>query len=315
MGSASSKLLSVIIPVFNEEENLEELSIRLNLALSAIEHESEIIYVDNCSTDRTEEILTKLARTDQRVKVIRFSRNFGPTVEASLAAGYKHASGDAAIVVYSDLQDPPELIPRFVELWDAGFDVVFGIQSKRQGEPLWRRTSVKLFYKVFEKFSDTPLMENSGDFKLISRKVINELNLLTERARFNRGLISWIGFKSAGLPYERQPRKQGQSKANIFAISRTALTGITAFSLKPLRILTGFGFSITGLSILFMFWLAIAALIGRPQPGLTTLACLSLITLGMTMGALGLIGEYVGRIQIEVKQRPLYVIDKKINLD
>jgi glycosyltransferase involved in cell wall biosynthesis len=307
--------LSVIIPVYNEETLLPKLLERVAKVLNEIEITSELIFVDNCSIDGTEELLKRAANADSRIKVIRFSRNFGPTVEASIAAGYSHASGDAAIVLYSDLQDPPELIPRFVELWKAGNDVVFGIQLKRKGEPLWRRMAVRVFYRAFQNFSESPSMENSGDFKLVSRKVIDVLNEMPERARFNRGLISWIGFQSIGLPYEREARSSGKSKANFFAITRTAFNGLTSFSLKPLRILTGTGFTITGLSIVFMLWLIVVALFGQPLPGLTTIACISVLTLGMTMGALGLIGEYVGRIQIEVKQRPLYVIDKTINLD
>lgn len=308
------KKLSIIIPVYNEELALPKLLERVTSVLSEIDMTSELIFVDNCSTDRTEEFLIGAASKDSRIKVIRFSRNFGPTVEASIAAGYSHASGDAAIVLYSDLQDPPELIPDFVNLWKAGNDVVFGMQLKRKGEPLWRRMAVRGFYKIFQNFSESPSMDNSGDFKLISRKVINVLNEMPERARFSRGLISWIGFQSVGLPYEREARASGKSKANFFAITRTAFNGLTSFSLKPLRILTGTGFAITGLSILFMSWLVVVALFGQPLPGLTTIACISVLTLGMTMGALGLIGEYVGRIQIEVKQRPLYVIDKTINL-
>jgi dolichol-phosphate mannosyltransferase len=274
----------------------------------------EIIFVDNCSTDNTRYEIQRCLLSDPRIKYIRFTRNFGPDVEASLDAGYRSSSGDAAIVIYSDLQDPPELIPYFVDKWNQGYDVVYGIQTRRLGERLWRRLAVKYFYKIFKSLSDSPTMTDSGDFKLVSRRVIDQLVDMPERGRFSRGLIAWLGFASIGVPYAREPRLSGKSKARIFSIIRTSLTAITSFSLKPLRILTGFGAIVTLGSLLFIVVLAIGAIFGNPQPGITTLASISLLTLGLTMGALGLIGEYLGRIQIEVKARPLYVIDEKINL-
>jgi glycosyltransferase involved in cell wall biosynthesis len=315
MKSMAKKMLSVIIPVYNEEENLPELIERLTSVRQGLNLETELIFVDNCSTDTTGEIITKYAANDSSVKYIRFSRNFGPTVEASLAAGYLYSKGDAAIVIYSDLQDPPELIPQFVRNWEAGFDIVYGVQTKRKGEPAWRRAGVRLFYNLFKSISEAPTMQNSGDFKLISRRVIDQLNQLTERARFSRGLISWLGFSSVGVAYEREPRTKGKSNAHLFAIIGTAFTGLTSFSLRPLRILTGVGFATTLFSGITMAWHVIVALVGQPQPGITTLAVLSLLTMGLNMGALGLIGEYVGRIQLEVKQRPLFVVDKSINVN
>lgn len=306
--------LSVLVPVYNEQESIAQVVSECLEATKSANLDVEIVIIDNCSTDKTEKIVHEIATHDPRVKYIRFSRNFGPTVESSLAAGYRYCSGDAAIVIYSDLQDPPELIPEFVNLWRAGNDVVYGVQVQRKGEALWRRIAVKSFYRIMETSTDSPSLPNSGDFRLISRRVIDELNRMPERARFSRGLIAWLGFTSARVPYVRRPRISGKSKANVLAITRTAFTAITSFSLKPLRFLTGFGFLITFASALLMVWLALVALIGHPQPGLTTIACLSLLTLGLNMGALGLIGEYVGRIQLEVKQRPLYVIERTTNL-
>jgi dolichol-phosphate mannosyltransferase len=306
--------LSIIVPVYNEEPSINSVVSRISAAVEPTKLDWEILFVDNCSSDGTKIEIIKHAKRDKRVKYIRFSRNFGPSVEASIDAGYKHASGDAAMVIYSDLQDPPELIENFVEKWQSGFDVVYGVQKSRDGEKLWRRIAVKIFYRVFKSISDSPTMTDSGDFKLISRRVLDLLVLMPEKARFTRGLVSWLGFPSIGVEYVRQPRDTGSSKASFLAITRTAITAVTSFSLKPLRILSGFGLVVTLLSLLFMFALIIGALVGNPQPGITTLACISLLSLGLNMGALGLIGEYLGRIQQEVKNRPLFVIEEKINL-
>jgi glycosyltransferase involved in cell wall biosynthesis len=310
----NTKKLSIIVPIYNEQDSILSLVERISNSLVGLKLEWEIIFVDNCSTDNTNSIIRSLLLSEQRIKYIRFTRNFGPDVEASLDAGYRNSTGDAAIVIYSDLQDPPELIPDFIDKWEQGFDVVYGIQKRRLGEKAWRRLAVKLFYIMFRSLSDSPTMTESGDFKLISRRVINQLVDMPERGRFSRGLIAWLGFPSIGIHYDREPRHSGKSKAPIFSIIRTALSAITSFSLKPLRILTGFGAIVTLGSLVFIIVLALGAIFGNPQPGLTTVASISLLTLGLTMGSLGLIGEYLGRIQIEVKGRPLYVIDQKINL-
>ena len=305
--------LSIVVPVYNEAPSINSVVNRIKVSAEATNLEWEILFVDNCSTDKTKNEILRFAENDKRIKYIRFSRNFGPSVEASIDAGYRHASGDAIMVIYSDLQDPPELIPQFVEKWKSGFDVVYGVQETRTGEQLWRRIAVKNFYKIFKNLSDTPTMTDSGDFKLISRRVLEALIEMPEKARFTRGLISWLGFPSVGIGYDRQPRDTGKSKANFLAISRTAITAVTSFSLKPLRILSGFGIVVTLLSLIFMVALVVGAIFGKPQPGITTLACLALLSLGLNMGALGLIGEYLGRIQQEVKNRPLFVIEEKIN--
>ncbi len=305
--------LSIVVPVYNEAPSINSVVNRIKIAAEATSLEWEILFVDNCSTDKTKTEILRFAENDNRIKYIRFSRNFGPSVEASIDAGYRHASGDAIMVIYSDLQDPPELIPQFVEKWKSGFDVVYGVQKTRTGEPLWRRIAVKIFYKILKNVSDSPTMTDSGDFKLISRRVLEVLIEMPEKARFTRGLISWLGFPSASIAYDRLPRDTGKSKANFLAISRTAITAVTSFSLKPLRILSGFGILVTLLSLIFMFALVGGAIFGKPQPGITTLACLALLSLGLNMGALGLIGEYLGRIQQEVKNRPLFVIEEKIN--
>lgn len=308
------KKVSIIVPFYNENQNLPLFSELLAHVLENLEHDWEVIYVDNCSIDESSDIARGLARKDSRIRYVRFSRNFGPSVEASINAGYRLCLGHAAIVIYSDLQDPPELIHQFIEKWEQGFDVVYGLQISRLGEPKWRKYSVKLFYKLLEKVSDAnQIPANAGDFRLISRKVIDVINHLPERSRYTRGLIAWAGFKSIGIEYHRSPRLHGKSSASFFAILSTAITAVTSFSLKPLRILTLFGVLVTFFALSLAMFYSIAFMFGNPLPGFTTLIVIGLLTLGLNMGALGLLGEYIGRINIEVKDRPLYIIDETIN--
>jgi polyisoprenyl-phosphate glycosyltransferase len=313
-GSNESITISIIVPFFNEEQNLPLFTQKLEKVLETLTYNWEVLLIDNCSTDQSSNFARNLAKSDFRIKYIRFSRNFGPTVEASISAGYRLCQGDAAIVIYSDLQDPPELICAFIEKWDEGYDVVYGLQTIRLGEPRWRKFLVKLFYRFLDKMSDTnPIPANAGDFRLISRNVIEIVNQLPERSRYTRGLIAWAGYKSIGVEYERRPRELGESNTNLFSIMALALTAVTSFSLKPLRLLTGFGLSVTLLSALMSIFYLILFFTGEPVPGLTTVILISLFSLGLNMGALGLLGEYIGRISIETKQRPLYVINERIN--
>ena len=312
--SKDNKILSIIVPFFNEQENLPLFYSSLTKVLDKISFDWELIFVDNCSNDDSANYARSLAKAESRIKYIRFSRNFGPSVESSINAGYQFCVGDAAIVIYSDLQDPPELILEFIEKWNQGYDVVYGLQIARLGEPLWRRTSVKIFYKLLDRVSDSnPVPANAGDFRLVSRRVIDVLNQMPERSRYTRGLIAWVGFESIGVEYQRNPRLNGKSSANFFSIVTTAFTAITSFSLKPLRILTGLGISVTFLALSMAMFYAITFVFGNPVPGFTTIIIIGLFTLGLNMGALGIIGEYIGRINLETKQRPLYVIDEKID--
>lgn len=308
------RTLSVIVPFYNERGTLDETIARLRQILEEIGIGWELLLIDNRSTDGSFEVAKTAAQSDTRIKVIRFSRNFGPSVEASIAAGFEACTGDAAIVVYSDLQDPPELIPRFVEAWVEGSDVVYGVQTGRPGDPKWRNTLVQAFYRLLARLSDTPIHPNSGDYKLISRRVIDVLNSMPERARFSRGMISWIGFTGTPIYYSRMPRKSGKSKSNLWAISHTALTGITSFSLKPLRMLSLIGLVTTLVSLAGLIAVLVQWLFGQTLPGLTSVLALMLLMLGLNMGSIGLLGEYLGRIQVEVKLRPLYIIDEQLNV-
>jgi dolichol-phosphate mannosyltransferase len=305
--------LSIIVPFFNEEEGLRTFYSRTLKVLESIKYDYELIYVDNCSKDNSVLIILDQIKQNPKVKYIKMSRNFGPSVEASICAGLENCIGDAAVILYSDLQDPPEVMIKLVEGWVAGFDVVYGRQKKRKGDPVWRNFLVLSFYKIFALMSDINLPSNSGDFRLINRKVIDALNLLPEKARYFRGLSSWVGFKSLAVDYVREPRLSGKSTANLFAITRTALTAITSFSVKPLRIITFFGFGSLITSGIFMGILFINWLFDNSIPGLTSITVLILITSSVNLISLGILGEYISRIQIEVKNRPIYLIDSKIN--
>jgi glycosyltransferase involved in cell wall biosynthesis len=305
--------ISIIVPFYNEEKGLSTFYNRTIKVLESIEYDYELIYVDNCSQDNSVLLVLDQIKENSKIKYIKMSRNFGPSVEASISAGLENCSGDAAIILYSDLQDPPEVMVQFIKEWEQGFDVVYGRQVKRKGDPVWRNFLVRSYYRIFAFLSDVDLPSNSGDFRLVNRKVIDALNSIPEKARYFRGLSSWVGFKSLAVDYEREPRLSGKSTANLFVITRTAFTAITSFSVKPLRIITFFGFGSLITSVIFTGILFVNWLFDNSIPGLTSITVLILITSAINLLSLGILGEYVSRIQTEVKNRPVYLIDSKIN--
>ena len=305
--------ISVITPFFNEEEVLDLFYERTIKVLDFLNYEYELIYVDNCSQDNSVLVVLEQIKKNPRVKYIKMSRNFGPSVEASICAGLENCNGDAAVVLYSDLQDPPEVIIEFVNQWERGYEVVYGQQISRKGDPKWRNYLIKFYYKLFAFLSDVRIPNNSGDFRLISRRVIDILNSISEKSRYFRGLSSWVGFKSCAVQYEREARLNGQSKANIFAIIMTALTAITSFSVKPLRVITLIGFTTFFISIFLGGIQIFNRLTDNAIPGLTTITVLILLTSAVNLFSIGILGEYISRIQTEVKNRPIYLIDTKIN--
>jgi glycosyltransferase involved in cell wall biosynthesis len=307
------KKISVISPFFNEEEGLSSFYDRTIKVLEKVKYDYELIYVDNCSVDNSVFVVLDQIKMNSRIKYIKMSRNFGPSVEASICAGLENCIGDAAIILYSDLQDPPEVIEEFVKHWEKGYDVVYGQQSKRKGDPIWRNLLVKSYYKVFAYLSDVKLPDNSGDFRLINRKVIDALNSIPEKSRYFRGLSSWVGFKSKAITYDREPRLSGRSTADLFSLTITAFSAITSFSVKPLRIITFLGFITLIVSSILTLILFINWFFSNSIPGLTSITILILVTSAINLFSLGIIGEYISRIQIEVKNRPVYLIDSKIN--
>ena len=310
------KTISVIVPAYNEEQNLPNVYAELNNVKGKLSnYKFEFIIIDNCSFDSTRKIAIEICQKDPHWKYVRFSRNFGS--EASIAAGYKLSKGDAVIVCFSDLQDPPEVIPQFVTEWEKGYDIVYGVYSGTTHEVFWKRMATKVFYRWMEKMSDPPLLPFAGDFRLVTRRAVNILNQLDEKNRFMRGLSQWVGFKTSVVQYVRRPRIHGKSTASVFHLFNFAFSVIVNFSEKPLRVLTSMGVLICFFSFVMM-GLQFYNYFFRPiVPGITSTLVLLTFNLGFTSLGMGILGEYIGKIYREVKNRPLYIVDESngIGLD
>ncbi len=302
------ELLSIIIPARNEEGNIERLEKELSAVCRNLPFDFEFLVLDNASTDQTGEKIKRICDRDPRWKYVRLSRNF--SLEMSLTAGYHLARGDAMIVLYSDLQDPPAVIPEFIEKWKAGFDVVYGVRTARPGDPAWRNTLVHIAYRLINWFSDTPLPNDTGDFRLITRQVRDALEECGESNRYLRGLIAWLGFRQTGVPYERRPRESGASKAPLRETVQFTLHAITSFSVKPLRMFTLMGFIILLASLAALLVYSGLWLYGSPPPGITTLIVLGFTGIGINSLGIGILGEYIGLIYGETKARPKYIIQE-----
>jgi polyisoprenyl-phosphate glycosyltransferase len=309
----TSKLLSIVMPAMNEEANLARAYDEVTAVMAGEQYDYEVIVVDNASTDRTGEVAAGLTQRDSRWRYVRFSRNF--SVEISIAAGLRFARGDAAMILFSDLQDPPQLIPEFLRRWEEGHDVVYGQVRKRQGDPLWKAWGARLFYRIINVLADVEITPNATDFRLLSRRAIDALNQFDERNRYLRGFAHWIGFKRCAVVYDRLQRTAGKSKAPSLYLLNLAANAITCFSIKPLQL-----FSLAGAAALVgTICLALTTigswLFSYTVPGLTTVYLLLLANLAVMLLGFGTIGEYVGRIYIEAKKRPLFLIDRTANLD
>lgn len=310
-----SKLISIVIPAYNEEEVLDELKIRLqNVMNNCTGYDFEVIIVENGSWDSSFEKLCAIHKEDPRFKVLQLSRNFG--CDGGITAGLHWAKGDAVVIMCADLQDVPELIPEFIKKWEEGYEIVYGIVEKRVGVPLTRRIPSALFYKFFNKFADCKIPENASDFRLIDRKVLDAVNSMTERNRLLRGIIGWTGFRQIGIPFDRPPRAGGKSKAYFSTVFNLAINGIISFSNAPLRFATILGFVLSILSFIVGFFEIILFLVfGREVPGFTTLIVVMSFLFGVVFLILGMMGEYIARIYDEVKQRPLFIVKDKIGLE
>jgi len=308
-------LVTLVIPARNEQDNVARLEHDLLAVTDTLpQYDWEFIVIDNASTDRTGELIKALHDRDPRWKYVRFSRNF--TVEMSITAGYHFAQGDVIIVLYSDLQDPPSVIPRFLEKWrDGHYDVVYGVRTVRTGDPTWRNFLVKIAYRLISWSADVSIPTDAGDFRLITRQVRDALEEVGEYNRYMRGLIAWLGFRQVAIEYERQARTAGKSKAPFWNIFFFTFNAITSFSLKPLRAFTFLGFGMIGLSVLAVVIYAILSIFGNPPPGITTLIVLSFLTIGLNSLGIGVLGEYIGKIYSEVKHRPLYIIQEAIGVE
>ena len=306
--------LSVIVSMYNEEDSLSAFFKGIEKTMANIpQYQYEIVCIDDGSKDKTYELLTKYAKKDNRIKVIKFSRNFGK--EYGVMAGLKYCQGRAAIPIDVDLQDPPELIAEFVKKWEEGYDMVYGIRCDRQSDTFLKRWTAKLFYKTYNLMTRSPIPYNAGDYRLIDRKVINAILSLKERNIFMKGVFGWTGFKSIGIKYARQKRFAGCSKWNYWKLWNFALDGITASTTLPLRIWSYLGtlLSLTGIGYaLYIIFRTIMH--GTDVPGYASLLVFILVLGGIQMIILGILGEYIGRIFIEVKNRPLYIVDEKVNI-
>jgi glycosyltransferase involved in cell wall biosynthesis len=306
--------LTMIIPVLNEENGLGPLLDRLTPVLDKTGLQCSIIFVDDGSTDGTIARLRTLAAADPRIKAISLSRNFGK--EIAVAAGLRYCNSDATIVMDSDLQHPPEVIPLLIAKWREGHDIVFGQRVDRTSDSLWRRLGARVFYRLFRHLSGTQLQEGSCDFRLLSRKAVEAINRIGERKRYNNGLFAWIGFDSAGVPFSMPPRAAGDSSRWApVRLLRFALDGLVSFSTIPLRFWSVLGLAISGIAFLAMMLILVKTLIfGDPVRGYPTLMVSILFFSGIQLLSLGIIGEYIGRIYEEVKARPLFLVREELGL-
>jgi len=299
--------LTVVVAAHNEEEALPLLHPRILAAFEGLGLDARVLYVDDGSRDRTWEVMGALAARDPRVALLRLSRNFGK--ELALTAGLDQVDADAAIVLDADGQDPPELIPAFVAKWREGADVVYGRRSARIGDSWLKRTTARAFYRVIHRLSDTDIPADTGDFRLISRRVLDALRSLRERQRFMKGLFAWVGYPQVPLDYERAPRIAGRSKFDYWRLWNFAIEGITGFSTVPLRVATYIGLASAVVAFGYGGWIVFKTLRwGDPVAGWPTLMAVVLFLGGMQLMALGVIGEYLGRLFLESKQRPLYLV-------
>lgn len=301
--------LTVVVAAFNEQEALPLIHPRICAELERLQEiEGRILYVDDGSSDATWAVMQQLAAADRRVASLRLSRNFGK--EIALTAGLDFVDNGAVLILDADGQDPPELIPQFVALWQQGYDDVYGTRLVREGDGWLKRATAALFYRVIGRLSKTPIPADTGDFRLLSPRALQALQQLRERQRFMKGLFGWVGFRQVALPYRRVPRLAGRSKFGFWKLWNFALEGITSFSTAPLRVATYLGL-ITAASAFGFAALVVgkAALYGDRVAGWPTMMAVILFLGGVQLIALGLIGEYLGRLYMEVKQRPLYLVD------
>lgn len=299
--------LSVVVPCYNEEQVIGACHAELTRVLSQTVREYQIVYVNDGSADNTYQLLREIQRSDSRVKVVDLSRNFGHQIAVS--AGLEHADGAAVAIIDADLQDPPEALVEMVRLWEQGYEVVFGVRKTRAGESWFKLKSAEWFYRILNFFSDTEIPRDTGDFRLLDRKAVEALLRMNERDRLLRGLSSWIGFRRYGLEYERSPRHAGKSKYPLHKMVGLALDGILSFSVVPLRIVSFMGVLTAGISLVGICYALVLRLFTRIWvPGWTLLFIGMLFIGGLQMLSLGIVGEYIGRIYTEAKQRPLYLV-------
>ncbi|MCZ6593926.1 MAG: glycosyltransferase family 2 protein [Bacteroidetes bacterium] len=307
MNNDHKKLLSIVIPIYNEEENIHELWRRLQEVLNSINYDYEIIFVDDGSTDNSLFLLKEIREKETRVKIISYSRNFSHQI--AITGGMEYASGEAVIVMDGDLQHPPEILPRLIEKWEEGYEVVSTIRENANNISLFKKYSAAIFYKLLNAMSDTKIDPNAPDFRLIDRKAVNTLNTMQERARFIRGLVNWIGFKQVFIKFTADKRYAGNTKYSLKKMNKFAFDGITAFSTAPLHIVTGLGITATTIPLIYSIYAIFLRLFTNiAVPGWTSILVAVVFFGGIQLITIGMIGEYISRIYDEVKGRPMYIV-------
>jgi glycosyltransferase involved in cell wall biosynthesis len=307
--------ITIIAPVYNEEPVLHELYKRVSGVMDQQEESWELLLVDDGSRDRSAALIAELHEKDNRVKGISFSRNFG--FQEAVTAGMDYASGDAVVLTDADLQDPPEVIPEMIAKWHEGYDVVYGVRTEREGETWFKLVTAKMFYRIIHRITSVNIPLDTGDFRLMDRRVVDAIGQMHERNRFLRGMVPWVGYKQTGVYFKRDPRFAGEAKySSVRRMVRFAMNAITSFSYVPLQLATYLGFVIAGLTalaiviVIFLRLFSVHALEGQA----TTLVTVLFLG-GVQLISLGIIGEYLGRIYDEVKGRPLYLIQEKWGLE
>lgn len=305
------KTISILIPAYNEEEVLQHLYERLGkLADSTKEYQFEFLFVNDGSRDRTLEIIKSYAKKDARIAYVNLSRNFGK--EIAMIAGLDHVTGDATVIIDADLQDPPELIPKMIKYWEDGYDDVYARRNSRAGETWLKKITSELFYKLLKKSTNVPIQQDTGDFRLLDRRCVEALKQFRESQRYTKGMFSWIGYKKKEILYDRDPRAAGETKWNYWKLANLAIDGITSFTTAPLRIASVLGILVSFAAFIYIIYLVLRTILagGSDLAGYPSMMAVILFLGGVQLLSLGVIGEYVGRIFNETKQRPLYFVEE-----
>ncbi len=307
-----NRKISVLIPCFNEEEVIEECYRRVTTVFADINYHLELVFINDGSSDRTAELIGELCMQDKRVLFVDLSRNFGK--EAAMSAGIDLMTGDAALILDADLQDPPELIPEFIKMLEQGYDNIYGVRTEREGESWIKLKTAEIFYSVLKKMSFVDIPQNAGDFRMLSKRTIEAIRKLPERQRFMKGLFAWVGFNTVAIEYKRDARSAGETKWNYWTLWNFAIEGITSFSTLPLRLASYLGIIISFVSFVYALIVFSQALFfGVDVAGYPSQMVVMLFLGGLQLLFLGIIGEYLGRVFNETKDRPLYMTKKIIN--
>ncbi|NLB42445.1 MAG: glycosyltransferase family 2 protein [Clostridiales bacterium] len=307
----SETVCSILVPMYNEEEVIEETYHRLKNVMDKIGESYELVFVNDGSKDKSAQIISELVKTDENIRLIDFSRNFGHQI--AVTAGLDYVQGQAIVIIDADLQDPPEVIPQMLEKWREGYDVVYGKRLKRQGETAFKKASAHVYYRILGALTDGNIPRDTGDFRLIDRKVCEAIKRLPEKNRFLRGMVNWVGFNQVAVEYVRDERWAGETKYPLKKMLKFAADGIFSFNYKPLKLATYIGLFLSVIGFIYLLVVLFQKLFtDTALTGWASIMAVSLVFHGITLVILGIIGEYIGRIYEEVKGRPLYIVKETI---